>query len=496
MELSDIDLISVQETRNLVALAKKAQAVYREYDQASIDRVVQAAAEAAEAEAVPLAKLANEETGFGKWEDKVIKNLFASRNVYNYIRNLKTVGVINEDAANGIIEIGVPVGVVAGLIPSTNPTSTVIFKALIALKAGCAVVFSPHPAAKKAIIAAADVIRRALDRLNAPHDLVSVITNPTKEATDALMRNPGISLILATGGNAMVKAAYSSGTPAIGVGPGNGPAFIERSADIRLAVKRIFDSKTFDNGTICASEQSIVTEACIKAEVMEEIQRQGGYFLPPGDSERVERILMGPYGTMNPKLVGKTAEYVAKTAGISIPKGTRVLLGQETRVGPQYPYSKEKLMPVLGFYVEESWEKACERCIEILMAEGAGHTMSIHSRDERIIREFGLKKPVSRLIVNSPAALAGVGATTGLIPSLTLGCGAVGGNASSDNIGPLNLINIRRVAYGLREIEDIRPKSYDSVTQPSSQISGETVELLVRKIMEQLKAGSYETGNH
>jgi acetaldehyde dehydrogenase (acetylating) len=490
MELCDMDLISIQETRNLIALAKKAQAVYREYDQVVVDRVVAAAAQAAEAEAVPLAKLANEETGFGSWEDKVIKNLFASRNVYNYIRDLKTVGIINEDAVKGTIEIGVPVGVVAGLIPSTNPTSTVIFKALIALKAGCAIIFSPHPGAKKAILAATDIIRTALDREGVSHDLVSAITNPTLEATNELMRHKDISLILATGGSAMVKAAYSSGNPAIGVGPGNGPSFIEKSADIKLAVKRIFDSKTFDTGTICASEQSIVTESCIKAAVMEEIQRQGGYFLPPGDSEKVEKILMGPAGTMNAKLVGKTAEFIARTAGIAIPKGTRVLLGEETRVGPKFPYSKEKLMPVLGFYVEENWEKACERCIEILLAEGAGHTMSIHSQDEKIIREFGLKKPVSRLIVNSPAALAAIGATTGLVPSLTLGCGAVGGNASSDNIGPLNLINIRRVAYGIREIEDIRPKDTDGVNRSSPDISGETINLLVKKIVEQLKAGS------
>jgi len=494
MELRDIDLISIQETRDLVALAKKAQAVYRECDQAAVDRTVVAVAEAAEAEAVPLAKLACEETGFGKWEDKVIKNLFASRNVYHYIRDLKTVGIIKEDTAKGVIEIGVPVGVVAGLVPSTNPTSTVIFKSLIALKAGCAIVFSPHPSAKKAIAATVDLIRRALDRQGVSHDLVSVIGAPTKEATDALMKHPDVALILATGGDAMVKAAYSSGTPALGVGAGNGPSFIERSADIRLAVKRIFDSKTFDNGTICASEQSIVTEACIKEQVMDEIQRQGGYFLPPGDSEKVERIIMGPSGTMNPRLVGKPAEYIAKMAGINIPNGTRVLLAQETRVGPKYPYSKEKLMPVLGFYVEESWEKACERCIEILMAEGAGHTMSIHSRDEMIIREFGLKKPVSRLIVNSPAALAGVGATSGLVPSFTLGCGAVGNNASSDNIGPLNLINIRRVAYGLREIEDIRPKTNETKVN-APPISGEMVDLLVKKIVEQLKAGILAAGN-
>jgi acetaldehyde dehydrogenase (acetylating) len=490
MELHDIDLISVQEARDLVSLAVKAQCAYQEYDQAAVDRVVAAVALAAAAEAEPLAKLAHEETGFGKWEDKVLKNLFASKNVYEYIKDVKTVGIINENKAAGIVEVGVPVGVVAGLIPSTNPTSTAIFKSLIALKSGCAIVFSPHPSAKNAINAAVNCIRTTLERVGASPDLVSVLPTPTKEATDALMRHKNTALILATGGNAMVQAAYSSGNPAIGVGPGNGPSFIERSADIPLAVKRIFDSKTFDNGTICASEQSIVTEQCVRKNVMEEIQKQGGYFLPPGDSEKVEKILMGPTGTMNARLVGRSAEFIAKTAGVSIPRGTRVLLGEETRVGPRYPYSKEKLMPVLGFYVEENWEKACERCIEILRAEGAGHTMSIHSRNEKVIREFGLKKPVSRLIVNSPAALAAIGAATSLAPSLTLGCGAVGGNASSDNIGPLHLINIRRIAYGIKEIEDIRSKSI-TASPGNSVPNDEAVEILVRKIVERLKAGSW-----
>ncbi|UQZ91286.1 acetaldehyde dehydrogenase (acetylating) [Deltaproteobacteria bacterium Smac51] len=491
MEVKDRDLISIQEARNVVQMAVEAQAIYREYDQAAVDRVVEAVAKATEAQAVRLAKMANEETGFGKWPDKVVKNLFASKQVYEYIKPLKTVGLIREDFEKKIFEVGVPVGVVTGLVPSTNPTSTTIFKSLIALKAGCAIIFSPHPSAKNCIIEVIKIVRGVLADLGAPKNLVTCVTNPTKEATHTLMTHPQMNLILATGGNAMVHAAYSSGTPALGVGPGNGPSFIEKSADIPLAVKRIFDSKTFDNGTICASEQSIVTEAPIRQAVMEEVQRQGGYFLPPGDSERLEKILMGPGGTMNAKLVGRSAEYIAQAAGITIPKGTRVLLGEETRVGDKYPYSKEKLMPVLGFYVEENWEKACARCIEILTLEGAGHTMSIHSQDEKVIREFGLKKPVSRLIVNSPAALAGVGATTGLTPSLTLGCGAVGHNATSDNVGPLNLIDIRRVAYGLRELEDLRPKGLNEggmSTCSGSMAGDEMVDVLVRKIVERLKA--------
>ncbi len=488
IDVKDRDLISIQEARNLVELAAEAQAIYRELDQETVDRAVAAVAKATEAQAVKLAKMAHEETGFGKWPDKVVKNLFASQRVHEYIKPLKTVGLIREDRENKIFEVGVPVGLVTALVPSTNPTSTTIFKSLISLKAGCAVIFSPHPSARNCIMEVVKIVRSTLGELGLPKNLVTCLTMTTKEATDTLMRHPKMNIILATGGNAMVHAAYSSGTPALGVGPGNGPSFIERSADIPLAVKRIFDSKTFDWGTICSSEQSIITEAPIRQKVMEEVQKQGGYFLPPGDCEKVEKILMGPGGTMNAKLVGRPPEYIAQMAGISIPKGTRVILGEETRVGEKFPFSKEKLMPVLGFYVEDNWEKACLRCIEILSLEGAGHTMSIHSQDESVIREFGLKKPVSRLIVNSPAALAAIGATTGLTPSLTLGCGAVGHNATSDNVGPLNLINIRRVAYGLRELEDLRPGSLESAAAPAPAVNEAMIDVLVQKIVERLKA--------
>ncbi|MDR2442183.1 MAG: acetaldehyde dehydrogenase (acetylating) [Deltaproteobacteria bacterium] len=485
----DRDLLSIQEARNLVLRSNAAHQIYVNCDQECVNSAVKAVASACEAEAVRLAKMAHEETGFGLWPDKVLKNLFAAREVYNHIKDLKTVGIIREDPQNRFFEVGVPVGLITALIPSTNPTSTTIFKALIALKAGCSIIFSPHPGARNSILETVAIIRSVLDSLHLPADLVTSLTNPTKEGTETLMRHPRMNLILATGGNAMVHAAYSSGTPAIGVGPGNGPAFIEKSADIPLAVKRIMDSKTFDNGTICASEQSIVTETSIRKEVMEEVIRQGGYFLPPGDSERVERILMGPTGTMNAKLVGKPASFIAECASITIPQGTRVLLGQETRVGEKYPYSKEKLMPVLGFFVEDNWEKACLKCIEILSLEGAGHTMTIHSRDERIIREFGLKKPVSRLIVNAPAALAAIGAASALAPSLTLGCGAIGHNSTSDNVGPLNLINIRRVAYGTKELEDLKgeiPSSSSPQSSVVTNISDETIDMLVQTIIKRL----------
>lgn len=452
----DKDLYSIQEVRNLVAAAKKAQAEYASYTQEQVDAVCKSVAEACAGEAERLAKMAVEETGFGVWQDKVLKNRLGSTIVWNYIRDMKTVGVLREDTANGITEIGVPMGVVAALIPSTNPTSTVMYKSMISLKAGNAIVISPHPNAKNCIIETYKVVARAAKAAGAPDGIVQCITTPTMEATDALLKNKDIGIILATGGEAMVHAAYSSGNPALGVGPGNGPSFIEKSADIPVAVRRIFDSKTFDNGTICASEQSIVTERCIKDKVIEEVKKQGGYFMNAEESEKVSRFIMRANGTMNPKIVGRSAQVIADMAGIRIPAGTRVLLSEQTTVGKGNPYSREKLCPILAFYVEENWEDACKRCMEILFNEGRGHTMTIHSQDKNVIREFALKKPVSRLLVNTAGALGGVGAITGLAPALTLGCGAVGGSATSDNISPLNLINIRRVAYGLKELSDLR----------------------------------------
>lgn len=452
----DRDLQSIQEVRDLIARAKAAQRQLAEMPQERLDAICKAVAEACAAKAEPLAKMAVEETGYGVWQDKVLKNLLGSSITYESIREMRAVGVLREDKARGILEVGVPMGVVAALIPSTNPTSTAMYKSIISLKAGNAIVISPHPGAKQCIIETVKVIAEAAKKAGAPDGWVGCITITTMEATNALLTSRDIGVILATGGEAMVRAAYSSGNPAIGVGPGNGPAFIERSADIPLAVKHILDSKTFDNGTICASEQSIVTEGCIAEKVEAELKRQGGYFLDKGESERLGGFLLRGNGTMNPRIVGKSAQAIADMAGISIPAGTRVLISRQTEVGKQNPYSREKLCPVLAYYVEDSWERACQRSIAILQNEGAGHTMTIHSNDQNVIREFALKKPVSRLLVNTPGALGGVGATTGLAPALTLGCGAVGGSATSDNITPLNLINIRRVAWGMRELEELR----------------------------------------
>ncbi|WML55291.1 acetaldehyde dehydrogenase (acetylating) [Neobacillus sp. PS3-12] len=483
MEVWDKDLVSIQETRNLIAKAKKAQKQFSQFSQEQIDRVVKKMTEAAELAADSLAKQAHEETGFGKWQDKVVKNKFASTTVYNHMKEIKTVGILKDDHENRIMEVAVPVGIIAGLIPSTNPTSTTIYKALISLKAGNAIIFSPHPTAKNCILETVKVLTDAALGAGAPEGIIGCISNPTLQATNELMKHKDVSLILATGGEAMVKAAYSSGTLAIGVGPGNGLAFIEKSANIPLAVKRIIDSKTFDNGVICASEQSIVVETESKDQVITELKRQGAYFLSKEDSEKLGKWLLRSNGTMNPQIVGKSAKVIGELAGITIPEGTKILISEQNSVSKTNPYSREKLAPILAFYCEENWEKACERCMELLYNEGKGHTLIIHSNNEEIIKEFALKKPVSRMLVNTPGALGGIGGATNLVPALTLGCGAVGGSSTSDNIGPLNLINIRRVAYGLREIEDLRGTQSAA---PVQEISETDVENVIRNLLQQL----------
>ncbi len=443
----DKDLLSIQEARSLVRAARQAQAGFAALGQAQVDAVVEAVAKAAASQAEALAALAVEETGFGKAQDKKTKNILASEKLLAAIRDMKTIGVLCDDKARKLVEIAIPMGVIAGIVPSTNPTSTTIYKSMIALKAGNAIVFTPHPSARKCIGKTVEIIRGALAQCGVCEDLVGVMSVPTIEGSQELMRVA--DLILATGGPGMVKAAYSSGTPALGVGAGNVPAYIERSADIVDAVTKIFASKTFDNGTVCASEQAIVTEAVIADKVRATLVAQGAYFLEGEKLEKVKRVMERGNGSMNPDIVGRDAQYIARLAGIEIPASTRLLVSDEPGVGPKYPFSKEKLTALLGFYVVNDWPEACELCHPLLKNGGIGHSLSIHSRNEDVIREFGLKKPVSRLLVNTPSTHGAVGLTTGLFPSFTLGCGTVGGSSTSDNVTPLNLMNIRRVAYDL-----------------------------------------------
>ena len=489
----DDDLRSIQGVRDLIRNSEKALEVLSGWSAGDIDRLVKGVMEACAARAEYLAKLAVEETGFGKWEDKVLKNMLAGPILWESIKDMKTVGIIHEDPAAKCMEVAVPVGVIAALVPSTNPTSTVIYKSLIALKGANTIIFSPHPNARRAIRTTVELIRGALTANGAPADAVQVIGEPlTMEATSELLKHRRVGLILATGGPAMVRAAYSSGNPAIGVGAGNGPAYIEKSADIRTAIRHIIESKTFDNGTICASEQSIVTETVIESEVIREFEAQGGYMLPDEDAERFGKFILRANGTMNPAIVGKSAEKIAEMAGIRIPAGTKVLAARQTEVSQKNGYSREKLCPILAFYVEKDWEKCCGRCIELLNNEGIGHTMTIHSRDEKIIREFALKKPVSRLLVNTPGSLGGTGATTSLPPALTLGCGSVGKSSTSDNITPMNLINIRRVAYGIKELDELRGSPPPEAPRPAfsdaaaGSVSREELEDIVRRVLSRL----------
>ena len=463
----DKDLLSIQQVRDLLKAAKTAQAIYAEFTQEQVDKVVEAMSMEVRKYAEKLAKMANEETGFGKWQDKVIKNKFAAEIVYESIKGMKTIGILGEK--DSVMDVAVPVGVVAGLIPSTNPTSTVIYKTLISLKAGNGIIISPHPNAKKCIIETVEILKRAAYGAGAPEGLIGVIEIPTMEATAELMKHKDTALILATGGEAMVRAAYSSGTPAIGVGPGNGPAYIEKTADVKKAVKRIMDSKTFDNGVICASEQSIIVEPSNKQEVINEFKKQGGYFLTEEQSEKLGKFILRANGTMNPQIVGKDAQTLAKMADIEIPAETRVLLSEQSTVSKNNPYSREKLTTILAFYTAENWEKACERAIELLMNEGKGHTMIIHTENKELVKEFALKKPVSRLLINTPGSLGGIG-----------------GSSTSDNVTPMNLLNIRKVGWGVKELEDFREKENCSSCDSLEEMN---IEELVKKVLSEIAKG-------
>lgn len=474
MEL-DKDLQARQEARQLAVQAEEAQKILAGFPQEKLDAIAEAVAAAFSREAVALAEMAVQETGFGNIRDKTAKNRFASEKVLAAVRDMKTVGILRQDPAKKLWEIGVPVGVIAAIVPSTNPTSTVCYKAMIALKAGCSIVFSPHPKAIGCTRTAAELVAKAAEAAGAPKGSVGCLSIPSLAGCQELMGAPQTKLILATGGPAMVKAAYSSGKPAIGVGAGNGPAYIHHSADVEKAVRCIAASKTFDNGTVCASEQSIIVERDMADKVRRAAEGCGFFFMDTQQAGQLAKLLFRPNGTLNPEIVGKSALTLARMAGFPVPPGTRILVAMEQEAGPTRPYSMEKLCPVLAFFEMDSEDAVLKKAVEVLTHEGSGHTFAIHAADEAVIRRFALKIPVSRFLVNVPAALGGIGEATALFPALTLGCGAVGGSSSSNNISPLDLINIRRVAWGLEEIPESREAD-----------NAELVDILTRKILERL----------
>ena len=447
---SDRDLTSMAEARDLARRARGAQSLLAEFSQQQIDAIVDAMAKAAEAQAAPLAQLAVEETGFGVVADKVQKNLFSARQVYEFIRPMKTVGVVNRIEDRKVIEIAEPFGVVAAIVPSTNPTSTAIYKILIAIKARCAIIISPHPSAARCITRVAEVMSEAARAAGAPDGAIGWMTTVTLEGTQELMKQREVAVILATGGMGLVRAAYSAGKPAYGVGPGNAPCYIESSADLAKAASDILLGKCFDNGVLCSSPNSVVVDEAVAEETRRQFQAGGGYFLKPAEADALAKVLVSPQRLPNPALVGKPATFVAEKAGFSVPAGTRALIAELTGVGRDFPLSIEKLCPVLSFYVVKDWREGCERCKEILRYGGMGHTMSIHSKNDAVILEFGLHKPAFRICVNTPTTHGSIGLTTGLDPAMTLGCGGFGGNITSDNISPKHLLNIKRLAYELR----------------------------------------------
>lgn len=495
----DPDLLALQEMRTAVQAAKEAQLAYMDFTQQQVDQIVKAVADAAFNQSERLGKLAVEETGMGVAAHKTIKNEVGSRAVYESIKDLKTVGVVGEDKVNKVVEIAAPFGVIAAIIPTTNPTSTAFFKTLIALKTRNSIVVSPHPYAVQCTHEALKVCDDAAVAAGAPKGLIQCLTKSSMEATQHLMQHRDVNLILATGGGALVKAAYSSGKPAYGVGPGNVPVYIERSAKIEKAVENIINSKSFDYGTICATEQAIIVDRNILELVKRELKKNGAYILTDEEKRIMEKVISPIPGKVNPEIVGKSPQFIAELAGITLPEGTRVIVGIETKVGKDIPFSLEKLSPIFAMYVAADLNHAKELCLSLLNLGGRGHSLSIHTETDAIAREFAIDMPVSRILVNTMSSVGAVGGTTGLMPSMTLGCGTFGGNITSDNVTAKHLLNIKRMAYGIKEVQlpkhvpnaehDVTSKVVSQVLKTldsNHEVDTEMVKDLVSEIVKQL----------
>lgn len=484
----DADLRSVQEARDLALAARTAQREFATATQEQVDRVCAAMAEAVHRDAARLGRMAHEETGYGVPAHKQVKVEFASKAVWESIRDIPTVGVLRRDPQRRVVEIGWPVGVVVALTPSTNPNSTAVFKVLVSVKARNGVVVAPHPAAKQSTYEAVRLMAEAGERAGMPRGLVSCMREVSLPGSQELMRHHATSLILATGGTPMVRAAHSTGKPAIGVGPGNVPVYVDRSADVAAAARAIVNSKAFDCSVICATEQSVVADAPIAEQLREQMRRHGAYWVDPEQKRALERVLFTPSGAMDPTAVGKTPQQLATLAGITVPASARVLVADLQAVGRVEPLSGEKLTTVLGFYVEDGWRAGCERCIELLRFGGDGHSLVIHATDEDVILAFGIEKPAFRILVNTWGTLGAIGATTGVMPSMTLAPGGVGGSVVSDNITVTHLLNVKRVAYPVREPP---PAAYEpapgvvaGAVAPDPQ-----VDRIVARVLDQLGGG-------
>ena len=458
----DPDLRALQDVRDCVARASAAVEAVHGWDQRRVDEACAAMAKAGAAAAYDLARLAVEETGIGRVHYKVLKNLFGSEGVWNSIKDEKTVGIVKRDERSGVVEVASPVGVIAGIVPTTNPTSTTLFKSLIAVKGRNAIVISPHPRSRRCIGETVETLRRALERVGAPADLVTCLPNPTIESTGALMKHPEVAMILATGGTGLVKAAYSSGKPAYGVGPGNVPVYVDRTADVAWAAHSIVASQSFDNGTLCCSEQGIVVDAPVADQLLGELKKRGAHLC---DEEQARKLAKhcNVRGHMNPEVVGLDPWRIAEAAGFAVPKTTTVLLALQGGVGPEWPLSIEILAPVLSVHKVNGWQEGCRVSMAMLEAEGLGHTCAIHAKDEKVLDAFFLEKPASRIVVNGPSSQGAVGYSTQLVPSFSLGCGPQAGNITSDNISARHMVTIKRAAFVRRDWAEIEKKDHARV---------------------------------
>lgn len=465
--LHDSDLVSIQEVRAKVEQAYAAFQEMRRLSQDRIDAIVEAMGEAARANAQRLAELAVEETGYGNAKDKLAKNLLCADLLPRTIRGMKTVGVLREDPEKKLIEIGTPVGVVAAILPTTNPTSTAIYKSIISLKAGNTVVVSPHPRAKNCTCETVRVLTEAAISAGAPQGAIQCIHNATMEGTSALMHHPRTSVILATGGSGIVKAAYSSGKPAYGVGPGNVPVCLDASADIAESMAKVVTGKSFDYGTVCSSEQTVVALATSREAVLGELQRNRAYLCNAEQSKALAKLLIAPGWRINANCVGQAPTKIAKMAGFEVPESTSILVVEIGGVGKEHPLSMEKLSPVLSVLFVKDWDEQVRNCQAILKFGGLGHTCVIHAKDDARIREYGIRMPAFRVLVNTPSPQGSTGITTSVFPAMTLGCGAMAGNATSDNVSPLHLVNVKRVAYVVRTVEQAFPDSGSAAASAS-----------------------------
>jgi acetaldehyde dehydrogenase (acetylating) len=445
--ITDPDLVSIQEVRGKVEQAHSAWTRYRLFPQSKIDAIVEAVAAAARDHAQRLAELAVQETGYGNAADKFAKNMLAADVLPQRMRGMLTVGVLRENAEDGIVEIGEPVGVVAAVLPTTNPTSTAIYKTLISLKSGNAIVLSPHPRARGCSCETAALLAAAAQQAGAPEGLVACIGTSTIEATNELMRHRRTAVILSTGGSGIVRAAYSSGKPAFGVGPGNVPVLVDVSADIDRAAEKIIEGKSFDYGTLCSSEQTVAAERSMRDKIVAAFKSRKAFFADAAQTQALERLLITKHFAINPECVGQSAQRIGKMAGFEIPADAPIIIVEIAGIGREHPLSAEKLSPVLSLYFVENFAAALDACEAVLRFGGLGHTCGIYATDDARIREYALRMPAYRVVANTCTPKGSTGLTTNVFPAMTLGCGAIAGNSTSDNIGPLHLINIKRLAY-------------------------------------------------